>query len=205
MLFGTVAAALVIVGTVLPGQPAVASGAYTSVTSSSFVYTDSRSPETLVENTSGQAPVGSWRDQDGKHHKSRSYFTFDVSRFHGTRILSATGSFAESQVNNCEADRAVEVWLTDPVSGDTSWSNPPAERSKLYAVGPDRFGRCPSPYTEFAVIAALREAVVAGQETLTIELRVPADVEGDVNLGRWVDSQVRVVVEYNTPPRVPRA
>jgi hypothetical protein len=64
----------------------------------------------------GDVPVGSWRDAEGKHHKSRAYFTFDLSRFHGARIIRSYGFFAERRVNNCEADAAYEMWLTDPVS-----------------------------------------------------------------------------------------
>jgi hypothetical protein len=200
---GLVGVTVVGLGVVVSPTPPAAAESYVGLKASSWAYTDSRSPDQIVVDAAGDVPVGSWRDAEGKHHKSRAYFTFDLSRFHGTRIIRSEGFFAERQVNNCDADAAYEMWLTDPVSSANNWREPPTALTMLDAIGRHPYGWCPAPRREYSVGEAVRDAVRAGQETITIEFRIPEEWEGDVNRGRWVERRPSLFMHYNVPPGTP--
>lgn len=173
----------------------------TWVSASSWAYTDSRDPGALHQGESGGLPVGTWIDGDGKHHKSRAYFTFDLRPYAGKQILQAVLVANEIAVNDCSTVRDWELWRTAPVTSDTTWRTPPAEIELLDDPLPSP--ACPAHYSEVDLTDAFQRALAAGSESLTLELRVPADREGNPHLGRRVDA-LHVSMTYNTAPNTPR-
>jgi hypothetical protein len=169
---------------------------------SSWAYIDSTTRKTSHLNEPGDVPVGAVADVRGDDHKTRAYFTFDISRFQAAQITTAVFSADETRATNCVA-RTVELWETGPVSSTTTWKNPPAEQRKLSTVGYMAGTTCPMPHLEWDATTGLRDAVAAGQSTLTVELRVPAAREGDAKLGRWFASTVSLNVTSNKTPNPP--
>jgi hypothetical protein len=188
---------------VVAAQPAAAADPplpQKTLTRTSWAYTDLANPLHSKVNATGDAPVGAWADRTGLH-VSRSYFTLDLTGLRGEHLISAALSVHETQAAVCD-HRAVEVWTTAPVTGKSSWVNPPAEQSRLAAVGKPSSG-CPADLTNIDVAAAVTKAVQAGQATLTLELRVPAAHELDPSYGRRFAPSPAVLTTYNTPPSVP--
>ncbi|MEV0267458.1 hypothetical protein AB0H43_01615 [Hamadaea sp. NPDC050747] len=171
-----------------------------------WVYTDSRDAHSGVDVRDanlGTAPLGAWRDAEGKHHLSRSYVTFDLTAYAGKKISAANLFFEERSVADC-SKRSIEVWST--TGGAATWANPPAEVALL---GADRAGDglCPriiaTPATDL-----VREAVQAGLHSVSFEIRVGADVEGDAEYGRAIlnsGNSIVLSVASNTPPTVDSA
>ncbi|GIH12802.1 hypothetical protein Raf01_09740 [Rugosimonospora africana] len=192
-----------LVGTAVGGfaaaQPAAAGHSADYATTISQRYTDSLDAHaSLTPGT--EIPLGSWRDADGKHHMSRVYATYDLSGFAGKEVFTANLYAHEEEVTDC-AERDIEVWITSPVS-DPTWADPPAEQTLIGAVTGS--GSCPGLLSR-DLTAAVQQALNAGQTKLGVELRIPADREGDTARGRWLNVQygVRLTIDYNTPPEVP--
>jgi hypothetical protein len=167
---------------------------------SGWAYTDSRHPNKAYLNTTGDAPIGAWLDPKGKLHKSRAYFTFDLSAFKGKRILDASLSVRETRINDCSAPRTWEIWSTAKIGPDTSWDNPPREKAKIADfAGP----ACPTSFVGRNITAAVQDAVAHKQWTLTLELRVPKGSERDLRLGRAIRNDPVLYVTGNAAPRTP--
>ncbi|MET7706249.1 hypothetical protein [Micromonospora sp. NPDC005413] len=168
----------------------------------SWAYTDSHRPTKIDIDQTGDVPVGSWKDDRGRKHTARAYFTFDISRYRGAEIESAVFSAKETSVVDCTKRPGVELWRTTPYTAKSSWAKPPAERAKLHtATLPDIAG-CPAPYVEWNAAEGLRQALAEGASTLTLALRLPAAVEADPTLGRRYASTVGISIDYNYPPGV---
>ena len=184
---------------VVEAQPAAA-GITKYVTSNSWAYTDSRDPKRSFVDGDRDAPVGAWLDNRGRTHKSRSYFTFDLAAYHGKRVVSATLVIKETKANDCRKPRQWELWTTAPVTRSTSWANPPRQLKKLdYYDGQ----ACPAPYLEADLAEALRDAVAKKQKTLTLGIRLPANLEGNLRYGRQLANQLGISLDVNTEPGVP--
>lgn len=195
-LLGT---AIVVAGLItVPALPASA-GVYTYIQPTTWAYTDSRTPSKSYVDTDVDAPAGAWLDDRGRRHKSRSYFTFDISSYRGTRLMSANFFVRETQVNDCSATRAMELWRTDSIKPKTSWLNPPRVREKVADIGGEECGG----YVRADLAEAVRAALARNETTLTLELRVPARLEGNVRFGRRIEHDPAIYTEYNTPPGAP--
>ncbi|GHJ48906.1 hypothetical protein Cs7R123_62480 [Catellatospora sp. TT07R-123] len=197
------AVSLATAATVLTGTPAQAS-LLQLVRADSVAYTDSREPNTAHVDVPGDAPVGAWRDEQGKKHTSRSYFTFDLSAFRGRQLKSAYAIAQEVAVTDCDKQRRVEVWRTAPVTAQTTWRNPPAELAKLGEFTVSYFG-CPSGYLEVGALDAVRDALARPDAALTIELKIPADSEGNPHLGRTFARGFGISIDSNAAPFTPTA
>jgi hypothetical protein len=195
-----IGAAIVVAALItVPASPAAAAGVYKTLRPTTWAYTDSRTPLKSYVNTDADAPVGAWLDDKGRRHKSRSYFTFDISSYRGTRLMSATFAARETEVNDCSAVRTWELWRTDGIRSTSSWVNPPRAREKLAVIGGEGCGDW--VYADLA--GAIRAALTRNETTLTVELRVPARLEGNVRFGRRVENVPITYTEYNTPPGAP--
>ena len=184
---------------VVAARPAQAG--YTSwVSATTWAYTDSRDPDGAHVGETGGLPVGTWLDEYGKHHKSRAYVTFDLRPYAGKQIFSATGVAKELAVNDCDTARDWELWLTAPISSTTTWREPPAEISRLgdFPGSP----ACPAGYSEVVLTEVFRQAQEAGRESLTLEVRVPEDREGNPHLGRRI-APLNVALAVNATPGTP--
>ena len=194
------AAAIIVVASLItvPASPASA-GNYTALRPTTWAYTDSRTPLKSYVDTDADAPVGAWLDDRGRRHRSRSYFTFDISSLRGTRIVTAWFSMHETQVNDCSAARSWEVWRTDRIRPTTSWLNPPRAREKLAVIGGEGCGS----WVETNLADAVRAALTRNETTLTVELRVPKRLEGNVRFGRRIENNPLIATHYNSPPGAP--
>ncbi|HEX6500213.1 MAG TPA: hypothetical protein VF054_14460 [Micromonosporaceae bacterium] len=180
-------------------QPAAAGHTYDYAPWVSERYTDSLDVQaSLTPNP--QIPLGAWRDADGKHHMSRVYATYDLSAFVGKKVFTANLYADEYEATDC-VDRDVEVWTTSPATNPT-WADPPAEQTLVGTVGGSKL--CPG-YIGMNMTSVVQQALAAGRTTVSVELRVPEDREGEIKLGRWLSAQygVKLTVDYNTLPEVP--
>ncbi|WP_186382521.1 hypothetical protein, partial [Amycolatopsis rhizosphaerae] len=182
------------------GPPASAGTSPLEILSSSWAYTDSRAVHTSTADGTGDAPVGAWRDDSGKLHLSKSYFTLDLSALVGARIFDATASVAEHRVNNCDQPRATQLWLTDTAEKPT-WDDQPEERAMLPAL--TATPGCPSPYVTWDAAGTVRQALAAGRTKITLALLIPEDQQGDLSYGRAYANDLRIAVRYNNPPGIP--
>ncbi|MPZ83774.1 MAG: hypothetical protein GEV28_26625 [Actinophytocola sp.] len=182
---GLVAAAPAGAGTTVDIRPA------------SWARTDSRAPHQTI--TTGDALVGAWRDAAGKVHKSKSYFTFDLTRLRGTDVQLVELGFTELAVTDCAKPRATELWLTTPATRPT-WADQPKELVKL--PGPDALG-CPWSFVEWDGTDVVRAALKAGKTSITLVLRMAERRMGDVAYGRTHATDPAMIVTRNTPPAAP--
>ncbi|WNV88947.1 hypothetical protein [Umezawaea sp. Da 62-37] len=196
---GVLAAALIGGLVVVPG---VASGAQQpnsdSSRSTSWSGTDSRLPDQAV--TTGDARVGAWRDAAGEQHVGKSYFTFDLARFTGTQLFTASIRTPERSANDCAKPRATEVWVVEP-SAAITWAHPPREVSR--AVGPGGTDECATPWISWNVLDAVKQAVAEGRPSLTVAVRVAEEFQDDVAYGRTHETYAVLNTTFNTPPAVP--
>jgi hypothetical protein len=186
--------------TVLVATPAAAGRTPTTIARASWAHTDSRAVKVSFVNSAGDAPVGAWWDDAGKHHMAESYFTFDLSALRGARIFSAQASTAERSANDCAKPRATELWLTDTAEQPT-WADQPVERAIL--PGPTARSGCLSDWVGWDATESVRQAVAAGTSKITLALRISEDKQGDVGYGRTYANDLRISIVYNLPPNVP--
>lgn len=187
---------------VVTGQPAAA--VFTRWdTRTGWAYTDSKRPHDIQVDGTGLAPVGTWTDDQGRRHTSRSYLTFDISRYRGATIDEAVLVTREATVADCTQKPTVELWRTDDVTTRSSWKNPPRERALLDTfTRPDQVA-CPYTYNEWDATEGLRQAIAEGRSTLTLALRLPAELERDPRQAVHFRNDVGMSVRYNHPPDVP--
>lgn len=183
-------------GAATGASPAAAAGSNAWADQVSLVYTDSLD---VHGNTSDwyNLPVGAWRDDSGKHHMSRVYATYDVAAFAGKRLIGATLYTHETRATDC-VDRQIQVWTTAPAANPT-WADPPAEQALVGTIGSGT--ACPA-YLHLDLTSTVAGALAAGRSRIALELRVPADLEGDVDFGRTL-AQPILSVNYNSLPSVP--
>lgn len=188
-------------GLVALAQPAAAqTTSSTLIGASSWSFTDSRDVHaTLGEDGDARAPVGAWRDDQGKHHLSKAYVTFDLSRFADVRILGATAFTPEKSANDCDKPRASELWVVRPETAPT-WASQPAELTLL--DGPHARD-CVWPSVGWRADEAVHDARAAGQDSIIFALRITEEFEGDLAYGRHYGTGFSLRVRYNTPPDVP--
>ncbi len=186
------------VGVLTAAAPASAGTSFQEPPRVSWVYTDSREKDASIAPTS-DVPVGSWRDAQGKHHKSRTFVTFDISGLGGKRIVSAELFLRDVATTNCDL-RALEIWeTTDPASPPT-WRDSPTQASLAATIGPSI---CPGSIGR-DLSATVRAAVEDGRTLLSLVIRVPDAVEGDVRHGRVLSRStgIHLSVGYNSLPGV---
>ncbi|WP_163508208.1 hypothetical protein [Fodinicola acaciae] len=91
--------------------------------------------------------------------------------------------------------RAIEVWQTKPVTKTPTWHTRPDEIRKLDQIRDASY--CPGTIT-FDVSAAM-----AAQGSVTLEIRVPADVERAPDYGRTLGwNGHSLSVSYDSPPSI---
>ena len=163
-------------------------------------YTDSEQPNDAFPVADGDLPVGAWADATGTKHLSRTYVTFDLSRFTGRQITKATLIMQEASVADCTAPRAVEVWRVAATNSAPTWANAP-EPSKQYGTLPVTDG-CPDHYLTIDVVAPLRQAQADGASAATLMLRVPQAQEDNLAAGRRIVDPW-LLEEDNGTPGVP--
>ncbi len=168
----------------------------------SRAYTDVRSPHEIFVDRPGPTPVGAWRDEQGHYHSSRSYFTYDLSGYRGMLIKGAQFYSEEVTVTDCARPVVVELWLTDDVTGSSSWLKPPAQRKLVHAGNRGAPGPCP---TGFGVdlIEIVKRTLDAGRDRITLGLRIDGLKEFDPRLGRRLRANSFLSIAANTRPTVP--
>ncbi|MEV4618035.1 hypothetical protein AB0J74_04850 [Asanoa sp. NPDC049573] len=179
--------------------PAQAYGIQT-VRSIGWAYTDSRLPDTPFVNTAGDLPIGAWAGTDGKTHKSRSYFTLDVSKFVGTVVHEADLIAFPSSRTDCAVVQPLELWRVEPITATTTWDNAPKQRELLGTLQ----AGCQENLS-WDIVPALQNFAKRGERTLTVEIRVPHEVEADLAHGRKLVSSVTLDTMINNAPAVTRA
>ncbi len=180
-------------------MPSAAADTYDDAPVSSWSYTDSRDVHaSLGSDANEDFPVGAWRDDDGQHHLSKGYFTFDLSKFSGKRILRARVTARETAATDCDKPRSTELWTVD--SGQTpTWADQPAEQQRFEGG----FSWSCEATIGWLTTDVVREAVRSGDDSVSFVLRIADEFQGDVAYGRRYASDVRLSVEYNEPPNVP--
>ncbi|MEV4493326.1 hypothetical protein AB0K04_24820 [Micromonospora coxensis] len=174
---------------------------YGEIGKSGWAYTDSHLPNQSFVNPSGDAPIGSWADASGNKHKSRSYFTFDISRFRGTVVHKADLVIAERSAADCTSAQPVELWRTDPITTTTSWESAPRHSELLGTVQAGGPAACPG-YLVWDIMPALQKLANQDEQTLTVEIRVPHGDEGKLSHGRKLKPYPVIRSETNHAPTV---
>jgi len=187
------------------GGLAVPAQAYSQETvgKSGWAYVDSREPDTAFVNSAGDAPIGAANDTAGVKHRYRSYFTFDISRFEGSVIHLAEVYVQERSAADCSSAQPVQIWRTDPISASTTWNTRPRQRELLSTALAGGSADCPG-YLVWDIRAALQKAANRGDETLTVEIRVPQNLEADLTHGRRLAPFPGLRAEWNSAPTVSR-
>jgi hypothetical protein len=168
---------------------------------SGWAYTDSRLPRQSFVNPAGDAPIGARTGSDGKTHKSRAYFTFDIIRFAGTVVHGATLVIQERSAARCAEAQQVELWRTDPVTATTSWASPPRQRELLGTALAGGESACPGWLT-WDIKPVLQKLANRNESVLTVMIRVPYGQEGELSHGRMLVPGPSIHVESNHAPAV---
>lgn len=179
------------------GQPASAVEAYLQPIEAAW--TDKAQPDGSFPAEDGSFPVGTWNAASGMH-TSRAYFTFDLTRYQGQRIISAQTVTSERSVNNCDRPRELELWRTENPTSAPTWHNAPAAVEKvadLSVLGP----ACPARYLSTVITDAISTAIAAGQDKITFMLRI-GQHENGVHWGRRMNT-LDVSLEHNRAPSIP--
>ncbi|NUT92527.1 MAG: hypothetical protein HOY78_10900 [Saccharothrix sp.] len=199
LLAVALAAALIAGLVAVPGTASAVQDPNTTVLRpTKWLSTDARTPFRAI--TTGDARVGSWRDEHGHHHISKSYFTFDLTGFKGTTVFTAVLNTHETSVNDCGKPRAVELWTTDPRETIT-WAFQPRELVK--APDPRAGTPCEDPRSAWDLGEIVKKAVADGRASLTLVIRIARGFQGDVSHGRSLSTDPELVVTSNSPPGTP--
>ncbi|SCG55791.1 hypothetical protein GA0070213_105252 [Micromonospora humi] len=172
-------------------------------TNTSWGWTDSKTPDKNNLNRPGDLPVGTWKDAKGHPHTSRAYLTFDISRYRGADITSAVLDVKETAGADCTTRPKVELWRTGPYTAKSSWRKPPADLALVDTRQLTDQYVCPAPRVEFDAAEGLRQALAEGRSTLTLSLRLPADLEQDPTLARKYATRAGISIDFNFRPGVP--
>lgn len=172
-------------------------------TSTSWGWTDSKTPDKNNLDRPGDLPVGTWTDAKGHPHTSRAYLTFDISRYRGADIERAVLDVKETAGSDCTKRPKIELWRTASYTSKSSWRKPPADLGLVDSRQLTDRVICPAPRVEFDASEALRQALAEGRSTLTLSLRLPADVEQDPTLARKYAVKAGISIDHNFRPGVP--
>ncbi|WP_140157991.1 hypothetical protein [Micromonospora sp. NBS 11-29] len=172
-------------------------------TSTAWGWTDSKTPDKNNLNRPGDLPVGTWKDAKGHPHTSRAYLTFDISRYRGADIERAVLDVKETAGADCTKRPKIELWRTASYTAKSSWRKPPADLGLVDSRQLTNQTVCPAPRVEFDASEGLRQALAEGRSTLTLSLRLPADVEQDPTLARKYAPKAGISIDYNFRPGVP--
>ena len=119
-------------------------------------------------------------------------------------IVSQGGLYiAERSVADCAEAQPVELWRTDPVTPTTTWNSRPQRRELLSTALGGGDAECPG-YLTWDITGALAKLAKRGETTLTVEIRLPHGVEGDLSHGRKL-GRMGMNVAYNYAPTVTKA
>jgi hypothetical protein len=175
VLGGTLVVVLGIVGV---AQPAQAMN-YSAAPLTSWAFTDSAAPSTPSAQPAGAAPLGSTVDVDGARHTRRIYYTFDISGYAGQVVHKADLWTSETKVTDCGTAAPVQVWRTGPVTGTTTWNDPPAD---LELVAERNLGKgviCPGAHLTVDMASRVTEALARDEKTITFGVRLSGAAETD--------------------------
>ncbi|GLW89235.1 hypothetical protein [Actinokineospora globicatena] len=193
--------AAAIAGTVVGTGPAQAAQQHVTANVSpvAWLSTDSRTPNKVI--TSGDARVGAWRDEQGRKHVSKSYFTFDVSAYRTKTLIQVWARFPELAANDCAKRRATEVWLTAPAEHRTTWADQPRETVRLTGVPSTECLHNSPPWDATEVV---RQALARGKSKVTLVVSIAEDQQDKLAFGRTYSSRYPTLeIGYNTAPQVP--
>lgn len=181
---------------VVPGTAVAAQQpSWATLNPAKWVTTDSKQPHRSI--TTGDARVGAWRD--ARHHIGKSYFTFDITRFKGTQVFTASLRTPEKAAADCMKPRETQLWVVKPQDKIT-WAHQPREITK---VAPNPNEECVSPWVTWNVVEAVKKALEQGKTSITFALRIAEQFQGRVEYGRTYDPAAVLSTTYNTPPGVP--
>ncbi|MEV8536720.1 LamG-like jellyroll fold domain-containing protein [Streptomyces sp. NPDC051211] len=140
--------------------------------------------------------------------QAKSLFQFDTRRVAGKTIVHATFSAYEIWSANC-SKRDVNLYRTNPISGSTTWNNPPTGWSYITKVSAAKghSSSCPDGDVEFDATAAVAYTAKAKSTTTTLGLTAsstdpiawkqflsPADDRATT------DRKPRLSITYVSPP-----
>lgn len=184
-----------------PLQPALAD---TALKPASWGYIDARQPYTSFLNPAAAPSAGAFRDAARKRHVTRSFFTYDLSALREANITGATFRLQQIFSTDCVA-RPVELWTSGPFTSANTWQNPPAQLRLLDTRSTAAGGGagCPAAAVTFTVGDAVRQALSGG--VLTLELRVPAEVESDYAYGKRFATDPELLLTVESAPTAPHA
>jgi hypothetical protein len=193
-------ACLAAAGLVAIGAGPAAATTETTSQPTSWAYVDSATPSSSFVNQPGDLPIGAFTSADGRTHVARAFITFDVSAFASSDVLAAMFTTDETSVADCTKSRETEVFRTDSAAKPT-WLKQPAELSELPA--PEANSNCPAAPLTWDASQAVRDAAAAKAKTVTLELRLPAADENDIDLGRRYSTAASLTVQDNQLPEQP--
>ncbi|WP_247684343.1 hypothetical protein [Micromonospora sp. D93] len=168
---------------------------------SGWAYTDSYLPKKSFVNPAGDAPIGAWADARGNKHRSRSYFTFDVSRFRKAIVHRADLIIGERSAADCAAAQPIQLWRTDPIKTTTSWESEPRRRELIGTILAGGSATCPG-YLVWDIRPALQRLADQDKQTLTVEISVPHGDEGKLSHGRKLHPYPVIRSDVNHAPTV---
>lgn len=132
----------------------------------------------------------------------RSIFTFDVSRFRGTHVLSATLNTYENSAYSCTA-APVDLWDAGPTSTSTTWNAQPAVFTKWTTVTTAKgySSSCPAGAVSFTVTNLVQAWANSGYNPGNFELRAPNET-ANVQWKKF-NNNPTLSVTYNSYPKPP--
>ncbi|MET8039476.1 hypothetical protein ABZU25_01275 [Micromonospora sp. NPDC005215] len=168
---------------------------------SGWAYTDSYLPKKSFVDSAGDAPIGAWADARGKTHRSRSYFTFDVSRFRKAIVHRADLIIGERSAADCATAQPVQLWRTDPIKATTSWESEPRRRELIGTILAGGSATCPG-YLVWDIMPTLQRLADQDKQTLTVEIAVPHGDEGKLSHGRKLHPFPVIRSDVNNAPTI---
>ncbi|WP_158842892.1 hypothetical protein [Saccharothrix deserti] len=181
----------------LTTPPASATREWKTHPASSWAYTDLRAPQSSLTGT--DAPVGAWRDAEGKYHVSKAYFTFDLTPFRNATVFTAQVHTSESAVTDCTKPRATELWHT-PVAEHPTFANQPKELSRQRPLLVEE--PCPASRVPWDVTDVVKQALADGKPKVTLALRMAQEKQWDLAYGRRYRN-MWMTFQYNHAPGTP--
>lgn len=172
--------------------PTHAGDTYLTFYSTSASYTDLREP-TKNFTAGHDAPVGAWKDEHGRTHSSKAYYTFDLTPYQNAKFLRAEAWAPETEVTDCAKPISTELWLTDDLEKPT-WLKAPAERVQHKTV---TMPGCPWSRVEWDVTKTLNDAIAAGETKVTFALRMADRRQFDAGYGRRYGSTLAITTNIN--------
>lgn len=155
------------------------------------------------ETTAGLGTCTGWADCPGGS-TYRLFYQFDVSRFKGKEIGSATFQVPNTHSAVCE-NREVHVYQTRSISSLTSWNSQAASgffkkrvATESFNYGGNQSGCKSAGDAEFSVRSLVQEGADAGWNQVTLGMK--ADSESDKNHWKKFGRAAYLRVSFNTVP-----